>query len=116
MSGKFVVSLTRAKDNTDRATVTCAVANVAAAGEKEVVGFPSIEGICLSQAGHSANAHEVGVLPLMALTHRFVEAAGEIFVCSPPRNNRKSDEHNPIPGAHIVGGSLMRGIRSSIND
>jgi hypothetical protein len=52
----------------------------------------------------------------MALTHRFVEAAGEIFVCSPPRNNRKSDEHNPIPGAHIVGGSLMRGIRSSLND
>ena len=47
MAEKFCVSLTCAKDDTDRATVAFVVANAAAASEREALVFLSIEGVRL---------------------------------------------------------------------
>ena len=44
MPGKFVVSLTCAKDDTDKATVAFVVANAAVASDKDTVVFLSTEG------------------------------------------------------------------------
>jgi predicted peroxiredoxin len=63
VSGEFVVSLTRAKDDTDRATVAFVVANAAIASEKEVVVFLNIEGTRLSQSGYPDDLHEAGFSP-----------------------------------------------------
>jgi uncharacterized protein len=107
VSGKFVVSLTRAKDDTDRATVAFVVANAALASEKEVVVFLNIEGTRLSQAGYANDIHEAGFAPLKELMTSFVEAGGQIYVCSPCFKKRGLDENNLIPGARIVGGAML---------
>lgn len=107
MSGKFVISLTRAKDDTDRATVAFVVANAAVASDKEVVVFLNIEGTHLSQKGYADDIHEAGFAPLKELITNFVNAGGKMYVCSPCFKKRNLDENNLIPGAAIVGGAKL---------
>ena len=78
MSGKFVVSISFGKDNTDKATVGFVVANAAVASDKETVVFLSIEGTRLSQKGYADDIHEEGFAPLKALMASFAEAGGTI--------------------------------------
>lgn len=49
MAGKFVVSLTHAKNDTDKATVAFVVANAAVASDKDALVFLSIEAVRLAQ-------------------------------------------------------------------
>lgn len=107
MSGKFVISLTRAKDDGDRATVAFVVANAAVASDKEVVVFLNIEGTRLSQKGYADDIHEAGFAPLKELITSFVNAGGKMYVCSPCFKKRSLDENNLIPGAAIVGGAKL---------
>ena len=62
MAGKFCVSLTSAKDNTDKATVAFVVANAAVASDKETMVFLSTEGVRLSEKGYADDIHEEGSL------------------------------------------------------
>lgn len=107
MSGKYVVSLTRAKDDTDRATVAFVVANAAVASDRETVVFLSVEGTRLSQKGYADDIHEEGFAPLKDLMTNFVNAGGKIFVCSPCFKKRKLDESNLLSGATVVGGAKL---------
>ena len=83
MPGKFCVSLSYAKDNSDKATVAFVVANAAAASDKETVVFLSVEGVRLSQKGYADDIREEGFAPLKDLIENFVKAGGAIYVCSP---------------------------------
>jgi predicted peroxiredoxin len=107
MSGKFVVSLTCAKDDTDKATVAFVVANAAVASDKRTVVFLSTEGTHLSQKGYADDVHEEGFASLKDLMTNFAEAGGEIYVCSPCFKKRKLDENNLVAGAMIVGGAKL---------
>jgi predicted peroxiredoxin len=107
MSNKFVVSLTCAMDNPDRATVAFVVANAAVASNRDTVVFLSIEGVRLSQKGVAESIHEEGFAPLKDLIANFAQAGGKIFVCSPCFKKRKLDESNLVPGAVIVGGAKL---------
>ena len=107
MPGKFCVSLTAAKDNTDKATVAFVVANAAVASDKETVVFLSIEGVHLSQKGYAEAIHEVGFAPLADLMANFAKAGGTIYVCSPCFKKRGLDESALVPGAIIVGGAKL---------
>ena len=107
MAGKYCVSLTFGKDNTDKATVAFVIANAAVASDKEVVVFLSIEGVTLSQQGYADNIHEESFAPLKELITNFVNAGGKIFVCSPCFKKRKLDEGKLISGAAIVGGAKL---------
>jgi predicted peroxiredoxin len=107
MGGKFVVSLTRAKDDPDRATVAFVVANAAVASDKECVVFLSTEGTRLSQKGYADDVREEGFAPLTELMTNFVSAGGVILVCSPCFKKRRLDENNLVPGAKIVGGAKL---------
>ncbi|MBL8842869.1 MAG: DsrE family protein [Planctomycetes bacterium] len=107
MPGKFCVTLTCSKDNTDKATVAFVVANAAVASEKETMVFLSIEGVRLSQQGFADTIHEEGFAPLKDLMANFVKAGGVIWVCSPCFKKRKLDEAALIPGATIVGGAKL---------
>ena len=64
MAGKFVVSLTCAKEDTDRATLAFVVANAAVASDKETVVFLSTEGVRLGVKGYADDIHEEGFAPL----------------------------------------------------
>lgn len=107
MAGKFVVSLTRAKDDTDRATVAFVVANAALASDKEVVVFLNIEGTRLSQKGYADGIREEGFAPLKELMDNFAAAGGKIYVCSPCFKKRGLDENNLVAGAAVVGGAKL---------
>ncbi|OZI77209.1 DsrE family protein [Bordetella genomosp. 12] len=107
MAGKFVVSLTCSKNDTDKATVAFVVANAAVASDKQTVVFLSIEGTRLSQQGYADEIHEAGFAPLKELMDNFAAAGGEIYVCSPCFKKRALDENKLIPGAKIVGGAKL---------
>lgn len=107
MRNKFVISLTCAMDNPDRATVAFVVANAAVASDRDTVVFLSIEGVRLSQKGVAESIHEEGFAPLKDLIANFAQAGGKIFVCSPCFKKRKLDESNLVPGAVIVGGAKL---------
>ena len=107
MPGRFCVSLSLAKDNTDKATVAFVIANAAAASDKETVVFLSIEGVRLAQQGYTDGIHEEGFAPLGELMANFAKAGGKIYVCSPCFNKRKLDPNKLVAGAAIVGGAKL---------
>ncbi len=107
MAGKFCVSLTCAKDNTDKATVAFVVANAALGSEKETVVFLSTEGVRLAEKGYADDIHEEGFAALKELMTNFAELGGKIYVCSPCFKKRGLDENNLVAGAVVVGGAKL---------
>lgn len=107
MPRKFVVSCSRAKDDTDRATVAFTLANAAVGSEQETVVFLSSEGVRLALNGYADDIHEEGLSPLKELMTSFVAAGGRIYVCLPCFHKRGLDENNIVDGAVIVGGTKL---------
>ncbi len=102
---KLMLSITHAKDNTDKATVGFVVANASVASGVETVVFLSTEGVYLSQNGYADDIHEDGFAPLKQLMADFAEFGGIIWVCSPCFKKRDLDEDNLVDAATIVGGA-----------
>lgn len=119
MAGRFCVSLSSAKNDTDKATVAFVVANAALGSDQETVVFLSTEGVWLSQQGYADDIHEEGFAPLKELMTNFAEGGGVIYVCSPCFKKRGLDEDKMVPGAKVVGGAklveFMHGGVSSIS-
>lgn len=107
MPGRFCVSLTAAKDNSDKATVAFVVANAALGSGQDTLVFLSVEGVRLSQKGYADDIHEEGFAPLRELMGNFAQAGGRIYVCSPCFKKRNLDENNLVEGAVIVGGAKL---------
>jgi predicted peroxiredoxin len=107
MSGKFVINLTHAKNDPDKATVAFVIANAAVASDKDTLVFLSIEGVRLAQPGFADDIHEEGFAALKDLMTNFANAGGKIFVCSPCFKKRKLDETALVAGAVIVGGAKL---------
>jgi len=106
-NGKFLVNLTHAQDDADRATVALVVANAAAASGQETVVFLSTEGVRLATPGYADAIHEEGFQPMKDLLANFAEAGGQIWVCSPCFKKRGLDAAALVPGATIVGGAKV---------
>jgi predicted peroxiredoxin len=106
-TGKFCVSLSCSKDNSDKATVAFVIANAAAASNQQTLVFLSIEGVRLSQKGYADDIREEGFAPLKDLMENFVKAGGTIWVCSPCFKKRGLDENKLVAGATIVGGAKL---------
>jgi len=107
MAGKFCVSLTHAKDNTDKATVAFVIANAAVGSEQETMVFLSSEGVRLGVKAYADDIHEQGFAPLKELMANFAAAGGTIYVCSPCFKRRNLDQNNLVAGAKIVGGAKL---------
>src|SRR5256712_13529451 len=107
MANRFCVSLTHAKDNSDKATVAFVVANAALGSGKETLVFLSTEGVRLSQQGYADDIREEGFAPLKELMENFVKAGSLIYICSPCFKRRKLDEGKLIGGVPIVGGAKV---------
>ena len=82
MAGKFCVTLTCAKDNTDKATVAFVIANAALGSEKETLVFLTNEGVRLSQRGYADDIHEEGFAPLRELMSNFAASGGTVSMRS----------------------------------
>lgn len=107
MTRKFCVSITNAKNDTDRATVGFVVANAAVGSDQETMVFLSTEGVRLAVPGYADDIHEDGFAPLGELLTNFVAAGGTVYVCSPCFKKRGLDGNDLIEGATIVGGAKL---------
>lgn len=107
MAGKFCVSLTCAKDDTDRATVAFVVANAALGSGQETLVFLSTEAVRLAEKGYADDIHEEGFSPLKSLMDSFVEAGGTIYVCAPCFKKRGLNESAVLKGIQVVGGAKL---------
>ena len=110
---KFVVSLSRAKDDPDRATVAFTLANAAVGSEQETVVFLSSEGVHLAVEGAADPVAEEGFTPLKELMSAFAEAGGQIYTCLPCFNKRGLDADQLVNGAVIVGGPKLVAFMAS---
>lgn len=111
--GKFVVSLSRAKDDPDRATVAFTLANAAIGSDQETVVFLSSEGVHLAVNGYADDIAEEGFAPLKELMTNFAAAGGEIYTCLPCFKKRGLDENDVVDGAVIVGGPKLVAFMAS---
>lgn len=111
--GKFVVSLSRGKDDPDRATVAFTLANAAVGSEQETVMFLSSEGVRVAVEGYADDVAEKGFTPLKQLMNAFVEGGGKIYVCLPCFKKRDLDENALVQGALIVGGPKLVAFMAS---
>ena len=107
MAGKFCVSLTRSKDDADRATVALVVANAAVGCEQETIVFLSTDGVRFAVQGYADDVHEAGFAPMKELITNFVAGGGVLYVCSPCFKKRGLDESQLVPGAVLVGGAKL---------
>jgi predicted peroxiredoxin len=107
MPGKLCVSITHAKNDTDKATVGFVVANASVASAQETLVFLSTEAVRMAVKGYAEEIHEEGFAPLKELVSNFVKAGGTIYVCSPCFKKRGLDEKALIEGATIVGGAKL---------
>jgi len=107
MSNRFVVSLSHASGDPDRATVAFTLANAAVGCGQETVVFLSSEGVRLAVQGHSDDIAEPGFTPLTELMQKFVDAGGQIYTCLPCFNKRSLPENELVAGAVIVGGPKL---------
>src|SRR5215813_6742209 len=105
--GKLVISLTHAKDNSDKATVAFVIANTALVSGQETAIFLSVEGVRLSQQGYADDIHEEGFKPLKELIDNFVDNGGQLWVCSPCFKKRALAEDKLVKNATIVGGAKL---------
>ena len=106
-TGKLCVSLTAAKNDTDKATVAFVVANAAVGSDQQTLVFLSTEAVRLAEAGYADDIHEEGFLPLRELMENYAEAGGLIFVCAPCLKKRGLDQSPLIKGATVVGGAKL---------
>lgn len=104
---KILISLTSAKNDTDKATVAFVVANASVASSQETVVFLSTEGVRLAQQGYADGIHEEGFAPLKELMDNFIAAGGTIWVCSPCFKKRTLDEAKLTKNTTIVGGAKV---------
>jgi len=102
MADRFVVNLTRAKEDGERASVAFVVANAAVASGKEAAVFLSAEGVWLSQLGYADDVHVDGFTPLVELISAYSEAGGHILVCATCFEKRGLDEGQLVDGASVV--------------
>ena len=107
MAGKFCVSLTCAKDNTDRATVAFVVANAALGSDQDTLVFLSTEGVRLAEKGYADGIHEPGFAPLKELMNNFLDSGGTVYACAPCFKKRGLDETNIVKGIQVVGGAKL---------
>ena len=107
MANKFVVSLTAAKNDTDKATVAFVVANAALGSNQDTVVFLSTEAVRLAEKGYADDIAEEGFARLSELMSNFAAAGGSIYVCAPCFKKRGLDETKLIAGANVVGGAKL---------
>lgn len=103
----ILVSIAASHDDPDRCTVGFVVAVAAAASGQQTTVFLSADGAWAGKQGEAEKIHEEGFAPLAELVAGFVEAGGEILVCTPCAKKRGITDADLVPGATIAGGAAV---------
>jgi uncharacterized protein len=105
MSNRFVVTITHAADDPDKATVGMVIANAAAASGKETLVFLSNEGVRLAAVGFGDDIHQDGFAAMTELLANFAANNGTLLVCTPCAKVRGLENAELVAGAKFGGGA-----------
>ena len=105
MNNRFVVTITNAANDPDKATVGMVIANAAAASGKEVLVFLSNEGVRLAKIGFGEEIAQEGFAPMTELLSNFALNGGTLLVCAPCAKVRGVGELELVAGAKMGGGA-----------
>ncbi|MFN2168432.1 MAG: DsrE family protein [Anaerolineae bacterium] len=105
--GHVIVSLTHAKEDVERASLSFTVANAALSAGQEVSMMLTNEGVWLATKGY-ADDLQTDPYPLLGdMIRQFVEDGGNLWVCGVCVKPRDITQAQLIPGAKIVGAAVL---------
>lgn len=107
MSNKIIFNCVYGKEDAERATLPFVAANVAAASGQEAVVVCTIEAVWLGTPGGTDGVNAPGLPPLKDLYDQFVDAGGQVWLCSACTKPRGIDESKCAKGASIVGAAVV---------
>jgi predicted peroxiredoxin len=99
----FLVNCSWGKDNAERATVAFIVASAAAAANRSIAVFLTIEGVRLATKGYAEGVAKDGYKPLSEFLKAFLENGGRLWVCGACAGARQITKDDLIEGAAITG-------------
>ncbi len=103
----LVINLTHSVDDVDRTSVAIVVAGASVASSQKTTVFLSSDGAWLGKRGEAEKIHEDGFAPLAELRDSFLEAGGQIILCTPCAKKRGITEDDIVPGAVVAGGAAV---------
>ena len=107
MSNKILFNCVYGKEDPERATLPFVAANVAAASGQEAVVVCTIEAVWLGTPGGADAVSAPGLPPLKELYDQFVDAGGQVWLCSACTKPRGIGESKCAKGASIVGAAVV---------
>jgi predicted peroxiredoxin len=102
MPAKILVNCTHGKEDSERATLSFVVGNVAATADQEAVVLLTIEGVRLATKGYADGVHKEGFQPLNDVIQSFVTNGGKVWACGSCTKPRGITEADLIAGVKIV--------------
>jgi predicted peroxiredoxin len=105
--GGFFVSLTRGREDPERATVALTMAVTAAASGKKTVWILTMGAVEWALQGNMEGVAVPGLTALSELYQQFRELDGKVWVCTPCFKRRALDEALLLPEAELVGGASV---------
>lgn len=107
MSDKIIFNCVHGKEDPERATLPFVAAMVAAAAGQQAVVVCTIDAVWLGTPGGTDGVAAPGLPPLKDLFPQFVDAGGEVWLCSACTKPRGIDESKCVKGASIVGAAVV---------
>jgi uncharacterized protein len=107
MSDKILFNCVHGKEDPERATLPFVAANVATAAGQKAVVVCTIDAVWLGTPGGTDGVRAQGLPPLADLYQEFVDAGGEVWLCSSCTKPRGIDESKCAKGASIVGAAVV---------
>ncbi len=103
----IIFNCTHGKDDPERATLPFIAANVAAASGEKAVVVCTIDAVWIGTKGGRDGLTANGMPPLATLYDTFVQAGGEVWLCSACTKPRGIGEDAVDAGSKIVGAAVV---------
>ncbi|HEX9036834.1 MAG TPA: DsrE family protein [Ktedonobacterales bacterium] len=98
----MTVHCTHGREDSERATLSFVVGNVAASADQDAVVLLTIDGVWLATRGYADDIHKAGFQPLKEVMASFVANGGQIWVCGACAKPRGITDGDLVEGARIV--------------
>jgi predicted peroxiredoxin len=104
---RLIFNCTHGADAPERATIPFIAANVAAVSGQQATVVCTIDAVWIGTPGYAGKIHEEGMPPLAELLQPYLDAGGELWLCSACTTTRGITGDDLIPGAEIVGAAQI---------
>jgi predicted peroxiredoxin len=107
MSDRLIFICSHWRDDPERAIVTFAAANTAAAAGQTATVLCTIDAVWLGTEGGTAGLEKEGLPSLSELFAEFIDNGGEVWLCGVCARPREITDEQLVKGAKIVGAAKV---------